>query len=67
MNAGAPVAGRDGLLVPARAGDALVFFSFGAGGEPEPASLHSGRRAGRRPMVASSWPKTLENFQKSFF
>lgn len=47
---GKPVPGKDGVLVPPRAGDALVFFSFSDNGEVESAALHGGR-----PTSAVKW------------
>ncbi|KAL1512017.1 hypothetical protein AB1Y20_005292 [Prymnesium parvum] len=47
--------GCDGVLVPPRAGDALVFFSFNEHGEVEPASLHAGRPASALKLVANQW------------
>lgn len=50
-----PLPGRDGVLVPPRAGDALVFFSFDEHGEVEPASLHGGRPANALKLIANQW------------
>ena len=52
---GSQVAGEDGVLVPARAGDALVFFSFTDLGEVDAQSLHGGRPASQ-VKVSPSMP-----------
>ena len=50
-----PIPGKDGLLVPARAGDAFVFFSFDSVGDVEPASLHAGRPSPQTKLIANQW------------
>lgn len=50
-----PQAGEDGVLVPPRAGDALVFFSFDDHGDVEGASLHGGRPASETKWVGNQW------------
>lgn len=50
-----PVAGRDGILVSPKAGDALVFFSFTDDGDKEVASLHGGRPASETKWVGNQW------------
>ena len=48
-----PVPGSDGVLVPPRAGDALVFFSFDVFGNVEPASIHGGRPTSSLKWIAN--------------
>jgi len=48
-----PVPGQDGVLVPPRAGDALVFFSFDDVGNVEPASIHGGRPTSSLKWIAN--------------
>lgn len=50
-------AGKDGVLVPPRAGDALVFFSFTDLGEVDAQSLHGGRPASQTKWVANQWTR----------
>jgi len=50
-----PVPGRNGVLVPPRAGDALVFFSFDDDGNVERAALHGGRPSPQTKWVANQW------------
>ena len=50
-------AGTDGVLVPPRAGDALVFFSFTDLGEVDKQSLHGGRPASQTKWVANQWTR----------
>ena len=47
--------GKDGVLVPPRAGDALVFFSFDDTGGVESASLHGGRPTSSLKWIANQW------------
>lgn len=53
---GSQTAGTDGVLVPARAGDALVFFSFTDLGEVDAQSLHGGRPASQVKVSGSLAP-----------
>ena len=50
-----PVPGEDGVLVPPRAGDALVFFSFDHLGNVEQASMHGGRPTSSQKWIANQW------------
>ena len=43
--------------MPARAGDALVFFSFTDLGEVDAQSLHGGRPASQVKWVANQWTR----------